>query len=122
MPNEKSGDVTPVLLSGSTDGKPIAVAATATPGTAIHTAPAGTDTTDYVWIQAVNIDTVDRSLTIEFGGTAAAQSIKTITIPPNIGLYVVCENLPIRNGNAIAAFASAANVINIVGRVTRMTP
>ena len=29
-------------LSGSTDGKPIAVAATATPGTLIHTAVTGT--------------------------------------------------------------------------------
>ena len=37
---------TKTLLSGSTNGKAILVAATATPGTTIHTAVAGTSSLD----------------------------------------------------------------------------
>lgn len=39
-------------LSGATNGKQIKVVATATPGTTIHTAVAGTATWDEVWICA----------------------------------------------------------------------
>jgi len=43
-------------LSGSTDGKPIKVVATATAGTTIHTAVAGTTagTFDEIWLYAYN--------------------------------------------------------------------
>ena len=41
------------ILSGSTDGKSIKVAATATAGTTIHTGSATVTTLDEVWIYAV---------------------------------------------------------------------
>jgi hypothetical protein len=57
------------LLSGSTDGKWIKVVATATAGTAIHTAVAGTTagTYDEIWLRAQNNHTAAVNLTIEFG-------------------------------------------------------
>jgi hypothetical protein len=42
------------ILSASTDGKAVKVAATATAGTTIHTGSATATTIDEVWIYAVN--------------------------------------------------------------------
>ena len=57
-----------VLLSGSTNGKPIPVAATATPGTTIHTAVSGTSSFDEVYAWASNVTGSAATLTIEWGG------------------------------------------------------
>ena len=45
------------LLSGSTNGRPIAVSASATPGTIIHTSQSGTSGIDEVWLYATNTST-----------------------------------------------------------------
>ena len=60
------------ILSGSMDGLGIVVAATATLGTEIHEAVAGTTpgTYDEVWLWAMNNDDADAVLTIEFGDDA----------------------------------------------------
>ena len=55
-------------LSGSTNGRGIAVTATATLGTTIHTAHA--TALDEIWLYAANIDSTARILTVEFGGVA----------------------------------------------------
>ena len=65
----KSGDLTPEIPSASTNGRPVAVAATSSPGTTIHTAAAGTTSIDYVTGDAGNIDTVARDVTLEWAGT-----------------------------------------------------
>ena len=44
-----------VLLSGGTSGAPIPVAATATPGTLVHTAVAGATSFDEVYLWASNV-------------------------------------------------------------------
>lgn len=107
-------------LSGSTDGKMIAVAATSSPGTAIHTAHA-TDQ-DRVFLRAVNNSAVPVLLTIEYGGTTAANLIEQ-WIEPEVGFVdVVLGSSPLTNSMAIAAFAGAASAINIVGFVIRITP
>jgi hypothetical protein len=46
-----------IVLSGSTDGRMIKVAATATAGTTIHTGSATATTFDEIWLYAVNSDT-----------------------------------------------------------------
>jgi hypothetical protein len=43
-----------VLLSGSTNGASVLVAATSTPGTTIHTAVSGTSSLDEIWLYADN--------------------------------------------------------------------
>jgi len=112
-------------LSGSTDGRMIKVAATATAGTTIHTGSSTATTYDEVWLYAVNSDTTDRKLTIEFGGTSSPDDLIEQTITAESGLILVVPGLVIK-GNASAAlvvraFAATANVILIGGYVNRIT-
>lgn len=113
-----------ITLSGSTDGKLIKVAATATAGTTIHTASTTTTTYDEVWLYAVNSDTTDRKLTIEFGGTTSPDDLIEQTITAESGLLLVVPGL-ILKGNASAlvvrAFCATANVVSIGGYVNRIT-
>lgn len=112
------------ILSGSTDGKAIKVAATATAGTTIHTGSTTTTTLDEVWLYAQNTDTTDRKLTIEWGGTASPDDLIEYTVKAENGLYLIVPGL-ILKGNATAlvvrAFAATANVITIHGYVNRIT-
>jgi len=113
-----------IALSGSTDGKLIKVAATATAGTTIHTGSSTATTFDEVWLYAVNSDTTDRKLTIEYGGTSAPDDLIEQTITAESGLLLVVPGLVIK-GNATAliirAFAASANVVMIGGYVNRIT-
>lgn len=110
------------LLSGSMDGKAIKVAATATAGTAVHTAVAGTTagTVDEVWLWAQNNHTANVVLTIEFGSADAEDNI-TVTIPFKSGLVPVVPGLPLQNGAVVAVFADIADVISIHGFVNTIT-
>lgn len=113
-----------IALSGSTDGKLIKVAATATAGTTIHTGSATATTFDEVWLYAVNSDTTDRKLTIEFGGTSAPDDLIEQTITAESGLILIVPGLLIK-GNAtplvVRAFAATTNVVMIGGYVNRIT-
>jgi hypothetical protein len=112
----------PVLLSGSTNGRQIKVAATATAGTLLHTATATAGAFDDVWLYAVNSDTVSRKLTIEFGGVTSPDDLIEVTIPPESGLFCVIPGVRISGGVVVRAFADAANVVMISGNVNRYTP
>lgn len=111
-------------LSGSTDGKAIKVAATATPGTTIHTGPTNTAHFHEVWLYAQNTDSTDRKLTIEWGGTASPDDLIEFTVKAENGLYLMVPGL-ILKGNATAlvvrAFAATTNVITISGYVNTIT-
>ena len=108
-----------IALSGSTDGKLIKVAQTATAGTTIHTGSTTATTYDEVWLYAVNSDTTNRKLTIEWGGTASPDDLIELTITAESGLVLVVPGLVLK-GNATAlvvrAFAATANVISKIGR------
>lgn len=112
------------ILSGSTDGKAIKVAATATAGTTIHTGSTTTTTLDEVWLYAVNTSASDVKLTVEWGGTASPDDHIEYTVKAENGLYLIVPGL-ILKGNATAlvvrAFAATANVICISGYVNRIT-
>ena len=110
------------LLSGSTDGKPIKIATTATAGTAIHTAVAGTTpgTYDEVWLWAQNNGTVSVNLTVEFGSNAVEGNIIK-SIPAKEGLVPIVPGIPLQNGATVKAFASVANVVSILGFVNLIT-
>ena len=113
-----------LVLSGSTDGKLIKVAQTATAGTTIHTGSATATTLDEVWLYAVNSDSTDRKLTIEWGGVSSPDDLIEFTVPAEDGLYLIVAGLVIK-GNAtplvVRAFAATANVISIGGYVNRIT-
>lgn len=108
------------VLSGSTNGKGIKVAATATPGTTIHTAVAGTTNLDEIWIFCVNSSTAAVTLTLEWGGTAAPDDNINISIPANSGLILVSPGLLLQNGLVLKAFASLTNVLMINGYVNQI--
>lgn len=109
------------LLSGSTNGRGIKVVQTATPGTLIHTAITGTDDLDEVYLYAINTDTVDRKLTLEWGGVSSPDDLIEVTIPAESGLIQVAPGILLQNSLVIRAFAAAANVVIIHGFVNRIT-
>ena len=106
--------------SGGTTGKNVKVAATATPGTLIHTAHA--TAIDEIWLWAVNSDTTDRKLTVEFGGVASPDDTIEVTIPAESGLVLVIPGLTLTNSLVVRAFAATANVVLINGYINRITP
>ncbi len=112
------------ILSGSTDGKAIKVAATATAGTTIHTGSTTTTTLDEVWLYAINSSASSVKLTIEWGEASAPDGNIEVTVLPEAGLVTVIPGLLIK-GNATAlvvkAFAGTANVIMIHGFVNQIT-
>lgn len=110
-------------LSGSTDGRGIKVAATASPGTTLHTAVNSTTagTFDEIWLEAYNSDTLDRLLTIQFGGTTSPDDDITLTIPAQNGLTQVIRGLILQNACVVKAFANVANVVVIFGYVNSIT-
>lgn len=109
-------------LSSSTDGKAIKIAATATAGTAIHTAVAGTTagTYDEIWLWAFNSHTADVVLTIEFGGADAPDQNIIVTIPYKAGLVPVVPGFILQNEATVKAFAATTNVITITGFVNNI--
>lgn len=107
------------IASGSTNGKMIKVAATATPGTTLHTAHA-TDI-DEVYIWAVNSDTTDRKLTIELGGTTSPDDLIETTIVAESGLVLVVPGIRLTGSVVVKAFAATANVINCAVNINRIT-
>lgn len=111
-------------LSGSTDGRLIKVVPTGTPGTTIHTAVAGTgdDNFDELWLWAMNTDTVNRKLTIEWGGTTSPDDLIEETIPAEGGLILVVPGLILQNGVLCRAFCATANVVLIGGYVNKRRP
>ena len=113
-----------IALSGSTDGRVIKVAQTATAGTTLHTGSATATTFDEIWLYAVNSDTTARKLTIEFGGVSSPDDLIEFTVPAESGLYLISAGLVIK-GNAtplvVRAFCATANVVMIAGYVNRIT-
>ncbi len=110
-------------LSGSTDGKAIKVVATATAGTTIHTAVAGTTagTFDEIWLWAYNSHSADLVLTIEFGGATVPDQNIVMTIPFQDGLIPIIPGLILQNGMVVKAFAASANLVTISGFVNTIT-
>lgn len=113
---------TKLPLSGSTNGRSIKVAATATAGTTIHTAGSGTTNLDEVWLWCQNTDTTNCKLTIEWGGTSSPDDLFEVTVVAESGLALIVPGLLIQNSLVIRAFAATANVLTINGFVNRIAP
>lgn len=106
------------ILSSSTDGAGILVAATSSPGTLIHTGPTATTSFDEVWLYAVNTSASAVKLTVQWGTTTSPNGDIEITVQPEAGLVTLLPGLVLK-GNAtplvVRAFAATANVIVIHG-------
>jgi hypothetical protein len=108
------------LLSGSTNGRPIIVAASATAGTLIHTSVSGSASLDEVWLYATNTSVSSVKVTVEFGGTSTSDQIE-VSVPGESGLFLLVPGLIINNSLVVRAFAGTVNVINICGYVNRIS-
>jgi hypothetical protein len=115
-----------IPFSGSTQGKPVKVVATATLGTTIHTTGVSATVVDQLHIEAYNGHTADVVLTIEFGGATVPDQNIVVTIPFKSGKVLVVDgDILLGNGSAglvVTAFAATANVITLSGYVRRITP
>ena len=111
---------TKLKLSGSTDGKQVKIAATATAGTLLHTAHA-TDL-DEVWLYLMNSSAVPVKVTIEWGEATAPDGHIEQTIQPESGLVNVIAGLVLTNSLTVRAFAATADVVMASGFVNRITP
>lgn len=111
------------LLSGSTNGKPIPVAATGTPGTAIHTALAGTAGYDEIYLWVSNVTNAPATLTLEWGGVTdpANHLVKALSIPANSPPIPIATGQNMQNGLSVGAFSGTTNALNITGYVNRIS-
>ena len=113
------------LLSGSTQGKGIKVAATASTGTTIHATGISSSIIDEVWLYAYNSDTASRLLTIQFGATLSPDNDIKLSIPAQAGHTLVLAGCILTGTgagvNTVYAYADVANVVTITGYVNRIS-
>lgn len=111
------------LLSGSTNGKSVKVSATATPGTLIHTAIAGTAAFDEIYGWITNTSNAAVNLTVEFGGVTDPDNllVKTLSIPANSPPIPILTGQVLQNGLVVRMFASVADVLLATGYVNRIS-
>jgi hypothetical protein len=116
---------TKLHLSGSTGGRPIKVAATATAGTLVHTTGTSSSNLDEIWLYANNTSSTDTKLTIEYGGVSSPDDLIELVIPGEGGLVLIIPGLLLSGDGSSArlvrAFAATTNVINITGYVNRIS-
>jgi hypothetical protein len=116
---------TKTVLSGSTQGKAIKVAATASTGTTIHATGTSSSIIDEVWLYAYNSSTGNVLLTIQYGGTTTVDNDIKITLPSQSGLTLIVPGLMLTGtgaaANTVYAYADTTNVITISGYVNRIS-
>lgn len=114
-----------VLLSGSSQGKGIKVAATSSTGTTIHATGSSSSIIDETWLWCVNSSSTAVKLTVQFGGTTSPDNDIEVTVPGESGLMLVVPGFSVTGTGAAAttiyAFAGTANVLVIYGYVNRIT-
>lgn len=110
----------PHVLSGSTNGRPIQVNATSSPGTTIHTVSTATGDVEDLFIDVYNSATTDRTLVVELGSTATTSHLYGL-IPAQAGPYRIVSGLRLNGatGIAVAAFATATGAFVIAGGMNR---
>lgn len=106
-------------LSEAATGLAIKVVATASAGTAIHTAVNEPGFKDEIHLYAYNTDTTDRKLTIEFGGLSSVEFTEEVTVPAEAGSFCIIKGRLLSSGLLVKAFCATANVVCIHGKIRR---
>lgn len=111
-----------LLLSGSTNGRAIPVVATATAGTLIHTAVAGSVGFDELYLWVSNVTGGAATLTIEWGGVTdpGDHMVKAYSIAANSAPIAIVIGQVLNNGLVVRAFSGTASALNITGFVNRI--
>ncbi len=116
---------TKLKLSGSTDGRPIQVAATATAGTTLHTATSSTgdDSYDEVWLWASSTHASPQNATVQIGASTGseAESLNVRVPAAYNGPILVLPGWPLRNGTVLTATAAVLGRIQFYGYVNRIS-
>lgn len=111
--------ITRVELSGSpADGRSVLVVQTATAGDIVHTAHA--TSLDYLYLDVANVDSVDRLVSIEFGGVTSPGDVHVMTVPAQDIIRVI-PGWSLSNGLIVRAFGAATNVLLVNGFVLRQS-
>ncbi len=107
-----------LILSGSTNGRPIPIAATSSPGTLIHTAHA-TDI-DEVYLIVNNPTASIATMTLEWGGATdpGDLALKNVAIPANSFGMQITLGQRVTGSVEIRAFCDQA--VNITGWANRL--
>ena len=90
--------------------------------TLLHQAPQQYGIFDDIRIWVTNLDTVDRTLTIFWGSDADPGAKIPMTIPPGVGPVNIIPGWPLERGLTVKGQASAANVLNVITLVNRISP
>jgi len=111
-----------MVLSASTNGRPIAVTATTSGAAdAVHTAASASDELDEVWLYASNpSETTERVLTVMFGGSSSSDEISDTIPPQRTRLVLAGVTIGGASGLDIKAFVSAE--LRLTGHVVRLVP
>ena len=113
---------TRVVFSGAPAGsRVIPVAATATPGTLIHTAHATNLDAIYLW--ASNISNSNVLLTIEWGGVLSPTDhiCRQVVVRHNSEPRPLITGQVLTGSLVLRVFANVANVCNVSGFATRIS-
>ena len=112
---------TKLKLSGSTNGQPIQITATAGPGNLIHTATNAANTLDEVWLYVNNVKSSGSAIQLTVYIQADSDANRIIAgIPFRKGLIYVIPGFVYDGGVEIRAYAAEANVLNVSGWVNRI--
>ena len=112
-----------LLLSASTNGRPISVSATSSPGTIVHTGPSISSDIHEIWLYAQNYGTNGLLLVVQWGGTSSSDEI-SIYLEPYQGLTLITSGLLIKGAVTpldVRAYCATANQIAISGYVNAIT-
>ncbi len=115
-----------IPLSGNDTGMGILInsGSSGVAGPTIHTGSSSTSVIDEVWIYAVNYDSTDRKLTLQYGGVTAGTNEIEFTVKAENGLYLIVPGLLLA-GHAtpklITAYAATNTSIVVYGYCNRIT-
>lgn len=111
-----------VQLSGSTNGIPIPVVATSSPGTTIHTTPAA-NAIDEIYFWASNVTNTAAYLTVQWGGTTDVTNdlVWEYSIPANSPPVPIATGQILQAGLIVKAWSGTASAINLTGFVNRIS-
>ena len=106
------------VLSGSTNGRPVVVAAVAATGTVIHTTASQTDE---IWLWAQTSATYTSRLTVEFGGTATGDTFVADLPAVGAGPTLIVPGWILTASLAVRAYATVASLLTIAGYINRIS-
>lgn len=112
------------LLSGSTNGKNILVTGTGTAtGVVVHTAPAGTNSLDEVFLYAHNLGVAAFVVTVGWGGTVYPNDFNVVNLSNGQGRTLIEDGRLLQNGLSVIAYTTSAgtNLVVMDGFVNRIS-